>query len=215
MCENRSRIRNDEELNQILSNQELDDAAKAEAIKTLVGENFVPTKKYNSEKQNTKTQQEAYNSLKKEFDEFKASKMTDEEKKAEEAKQMQEQYQKANLTISKMYAENTFAKAGFKEEDYVGILNSIVTEDPDKTKGLAETICKSMLKQREDIEKAVKEKIIKGTQTPPAGNNDDAGNESKLDQYKRLFAEAQKTNDMVKQATYIRLIQQEMQNNNK
>ena len=46
----RSRIR-DEELNQILTNNELDDAGKAEAIKTLVGKSFVPTSKYNTEKQ--------------------------------------------------------------------------------------------------------------------------------------------------------------------
>lgn len=214
MCENRSEIRNDEELNEILSNAELDDAAKAEAIKTMVGENFVPTKKYNTEKQNTKTQQEAYNSLKEEFDKFKASKMTDEEKQIAQAKKMQEQYQKANLTISKMYAENAFAKAGFKEEDYTGILDGIVTEDPEKTKVLAETICNSMLKQKEDIEKAVKAKIIKGTQTPPAGNDNDGGSESKIEQYKRLYAEAQESNNMVNMATYTRLIQQELQNSN-
>ena len=130
----RSRIR-DEELNQILTNSELDDAGKAEAIKTLVGKSFVPTSKYNTEKQNTKAQIDAYNTLKNEYETFKQSKMTDEEKQAEKEKQMQEQYQKANLTISKMYAENTFAKAGFKEDDYKGILDNIVTVDPEKTKG--------------------------------------------------------------------------------
>lgn len=204
---------NDEELNQILSNAELDDTAKAEAIKTMVGKSFVPTTKYNAEKQSTKAQENAYNALKQEFDKFKEEKMTDEEKQVAQAKKMQEQYQKANLTISKMYAENTFAKAGFKEEDYTGILDGIVTEDPDKTKVLAETICNSMVKQRKDIEKAVKEKIIKGTQTPPAGNDNDGGNESKLEQYKRLYEEAKKTNNLVNMATYTRLIQEEMQNN--
>ena len=180
----------------------------------MVGKSFVPTTKYNTEKQNTKAQVDAYNDLKEEFEKFKQSKMTDEEKQVAQAKKMQEQYQKANLTISKMYAENTFAKAGFKEEDYTGILDSIVTEDPDKTKGLAETICNSMLKQKEDIEKAVKAKIIKGTQTPPAGNDNDAGSESKIDQYKRLYEEAKKANNMVNMATYTRLIQEEMQNSN-
>ena len=75
--------------------------------------------------------------------------MTDEEKQAEKEKQMQEQYQKANLTISKMYAENTFAKAGFKEDDYKGILDNIVTVDPEKTKGLAENNMQYYVKTKE------------------------------------------------------------------
>ena len=197
-----------------MTNGELDEAGKAEAIKAIVGKNFVPTTKYNAEKANTKTQTDAYNALKTEFETFKQSKMTDEEKQAEQARKMQEQYQKANLTISKMYAENTFAKAGIKEDDYKNILDSIVTEDPEKTKGLAETICSAMLKQRADVEKTLKEKITKGTPTPPAGNDNDAGSGSEIDNYKKLFEEAQKRNDFAKMAYYTRLIQ-EAQNNNK
>lgn len=134
--------------------------------------------------------------------------MTDEEKQAEQARLMQEQYQKANLTISKMYAENTFAKAGFKEEDYKEILDKIVTEDPDKTKGLAETICSTMLKQKDYIEKSITDKIVKGTKIPPAGNNNDEGSDSDLEQYKKLYAEAQKRNDYAKMAYYTRLVQE-------
>lgn len=179
----------------------------------MVGKGFVPTTKYNAEKQNTKAQLDAYNALKTEFDTFKESKMTDEEKQAEQARQMQEQYQKANLTISKMYAENTFAKAGFKEEDYKGILDNIVTEDPDKTKGLAEIICNTMLKQKADIEKAVTDKIVKNTKTPPAGNDNGSGAESDVEKYKRLYAEAEKTRDYSKMAYYTRLVQEAQKNN--
>lgn len=198
----------EEELVGILSNSELDENGKADAIKEFVGKNFVPTTKYNDEKIKTKTQIDAYNTLKAEYETFKQSKMTDEEKQEEQARLMKEQYQKANLTISKMYAENTFAKAGFKEEDYKGILDSIVQEDPDKTKNLAETICNTMLKQKADIEKAVTDKIVKGTKTPPAGNDNDAGSESDIQKYKKLFEEAQKRNDYAKMAYYTRLVQQ-------
>ena len=208
----RSRIR-DEELNQILTNNELDDAEKAEAIKTLVGKSFVPTSKYNTEKQNTKAQIDAYNTLKNEYETFKQSKMTDEEKQAEKEKQMQEQYQKANLTISKMYAENTFAKAGFKEDDYKGILDNIVTVDPEKTKDLAELICNTMLKQKKDIEKAITDKIVKNNPKPPAGNDDGSVNESEIDKYKKLYADAQKRNDYTKMAYYTRLVQEAEKNN--
>lgn len=179
----------------------------------MVGKNFVPTTKYNAEKANTKTQQDALSALQAEYDAYKESKMTDDEKQAEQAKKMQEQYQKANLTISKMYAENTFAKAGIKEEDYKTILESIVTEDPEKTKGLAETICNVMLKQKEDIEKAVKDNIIKNTKTPPAGNDNDGGTDNELENYKKLFSEAQKKGDYAKMAYYTRLVQEAQENN--
>jgi len=196
-----------------LSNEELDATGKAEAIKTLVGKSFVPTTKYNNEKQNTKAQLDAYNALKAEYDSFKESKMTDEEKQAKQAKQLQEQYQKQNLTISRMYAENVFAKAGFKEDDYSGILETITQDDPEKTKTLAETICNTMQKQKKDIEKAITDKIIKGTKTPPAGNDKGSEPEGDLEKYKKLYAEAQKKNDFGKMAYYTRLVQ-EAQNKN-
>lgn len=180
----------------------------------MVGKGFVPTSKYNAEKANTKTQSDAYNTLKAEFEAFKQSKMTDEEKQAEQTKKMQEQYKNANLTISKMYAENTFAKAGIKEEDYKGILENIVSEDAEKTKGIAETICNAMLNQKKTFEKELKDKIIKGTQTPPAGNDNNAGNDSEIEKYKKLYEEAQKVNNFEKMAYYTRLIQ-EMQRENK
>lgn len=178
----------------------------------MVGKNFVPTTKYNAEKANTKTQQEALNALQAEYDAFKESKMTDDEKVKEQAKKMQEQYQKANLTISKMYAENTFAKAGIKEDDYKEILGNIVTEDPEKTKGLAEIICNAMLKQKSDVEKSFKEKITKGTPTPPAGNDNDSGKDSKIENIRKMFDEAQKRQDFAKMAYYTRLMQEAQRN---
>ena len=107
-----------------------------------------------------------------------------------------------------MYAENTFAKAGFKEDDYKEILDNIVSEDTDKTKGLAETICATMLKQKADIEKAVKDKIIKGQTPPPAGNDNDKGSGDEIENYKKLFEEAKSKNDYAKMAYYTRLVQQ-------
>lgn len=195
----------EEELGKILANAELDETGKADAIKDLIGKSFVPTSKFKEEKAK---QTQAYNTLKSEYDSFKETKMTDEEKQAEQAKLMQEQYKKANLTISKMYAENTFAKAGFKEEDYKGILENIVQEDAEKTKGLAELICNTMLNQRKTLEKEITDKIIKGTKKPEAGNANDSGTQTDLEKYQKLLEEAQKEKNMVNIAYYTRLVQQ-------
>ena len=198
----------EEELVKIIENVDLDTNAKQQAITELIGNSFVGRDKFNEEKTKTKAQLDAYNSLKAEFDTFKESKMSDEEKQAEASRKMQEQYQKANLTISKMYAENTFAKAGFKEDDYKDILNSIVQEDPEKTKGLAETICASMLKQKSDIEKAITDKILKGQTPPPAGNDNDKGSGDDIENLKKLYQEAVAKNDFPKMAYYTRLVQE-------
>ena len=107
-----------------------------------------------------------------------------------------------------MYAENTFAKAGFKEDDYKDILDNIVSENTDKTKGLAETICASMLKQKADIEKAMKDKIIKGQTPPPAGNDNDKGSGDEIENLKKLYQEAVAKNDFPKMAYYTRLVQE-------
>ena len=198
----------EEELGSILENAELTNEAKQEAIKAFIGKSFVSNEQYSKIKTQQTEQNEAYKALKAEFDTFKESKMSDEEKQAEASKKMQEQYQKANLTISKMYAENTFAKAGFKEDDYKDILDNIVSEDTDKTKGLAETICATMLKQKADIEKAVKDKIIKGQTPPPAGNDNDQGSGNEIDNLQRLYQEAVKSKDFIKMTKYTRMIQE-------
>ena len=198
----------DEELGSILENAELTNEAKQEAIKVLVGKNFVSNEQYSKAKAKQTEKDEALKALRTEFDAFKESKMTETEKQAEIAKEKEERYQKQNLMISKMYAENTFSKAGFKEDEYKDILDNIVQEDLEKTKGLAETICNSMLKQKADIEKAMKDKIIKGQTPPPAGNDNDKGSGDEIENYKKLYQEAVAKNDFQKMAYYTRLVQE-------
>lgn len=70
-----------------------------------------------------------------------------------------------------------------------------------------------MLSQRKELEKQITDKIVKGTQKPPAGNDNEGGEKSDLEKYKKTLAEAQKNNDMLKVAYYTRLIQQEQQKN--
>ena len=198
----------DEELAKILANGELDETGKAQAIKTLVGNSFVPMAKYNETKESS---QAAYNQLKSEYDTYKQSKMTDDEKKAEKERVSQENLRNANLRISKMVAETAFAKAGIKEEDYSAILEGIIQEDENKTKILAESICTTLLKQRKEAENNIKDKIIKGTKTPPAGN-DNGSSGGDVEKYQTLLLEAQKNNDYVKMATYTRLLQEAKNN---
>lgn len=200
----RSEIR-EEELQKILANADLDEAKKAEAIKTYVGNNFVPTSKYSDKVKEVETITTEKNNLSQEYEQFKQTKMTEEEKKTELAKKQEEANQKMTLEFSRMKAENIFAKSGFKEEDYSSILDTIVSTDIEKTKTLAETFCNTLVKQKENIEKQVKENIVKGTKTPPAGN---AGSSSEKEKYEKLLEDAKSKGDFVNMAYYSRLIQE-------
>lgn len=192
----------EEELNQILSNEELDIGARAEAIKKIVNNNYVPKDIQKQTKDEWKTK---YSTLEAEYNKFKEEKMTDEEKQAEAIKLEREKSNKQSKMLSQLFAENVFSKAGFKEDDYKEIIPSILKDDPEETKSLASVICNTMLNQKKAIENQVKEQIIKGQKKPEGGDNPDEGI-TELDKLKKAYAEAVKSGDTVKLATYTRLI---------
>lgn len=193
----------EEELNQILTNEELDATARAEAIKNLVGKNYVPVKKHTDAINKLKTD---YDTMKTEYTQFKETKMTDEEKQAELIKQEREKEEKQSRMLSKLFAENTFSKAGFNEEDYKEIIPTIIRDDPEETRSIAEQICNAMVSQRKSIEDRIKQDLIKGQKKPEGGNADGDEGLTEVEKYKKAYNEAAKNNDRVAMATYTRLI---------
>lgn len=200
----------EEQLNEILSNEELDNEAKQKAITKLVGSNFVDRDKYNEVKESTTTQQEAYNTLKAELDTLKESKMTEEEKvkarelaKDNEIKAIREQLNEAT-------ARSMFADAEIDKEVYEELLPSVVKEDTELTKATVTSVCNSLKKQREAIEKKFTDKLIKNTPTPPAGNDNDKQKpeEGEIEKYKKLLKEARKNGNYTDMGYYTRLIQE-------
>lgn len=193
----------EEELNQILTNEELDATARAEAIKNLVGKNYVPVKKHTDAINKLKTD---YDTMKTEYTQFKETKMTDEERQAELIKQEREKAEKQSRMLSKLFAENTFSKAGFNEEDYKEIIPTIIRDDPEETRSIAEQICNAMVSQRKSIEDRIKQDLIKGQKKPEGGNADGDEGLTEVEKYKKAYNEAAKNNDRVAMATYTRLI---------
>ena len=193
----------EEELNQILTNEELDATARVEAIKNLVGKNYVPVKKHTDAINKLKTD---YDTMKTEYTQFKETKMTDEERQAELIKQEREKAEKQSRMLSKLFAENTFSKAGFNEEDYKEIIPTIIRDDPEETRSIAEQICNAMVSQRKSIEDRIKQDLIKGQKKPEGGNADGDEGLTEVEKYKKAYNEAARNNDRVAMATYTRLI---------
>lgn len=198
-----------EELAQVLSNAELDDNAKIDAIQKMVSAKYVSAdilanerKKFKETLEGEKTN---FKNLENQFNEYKQSKMTDDEKAQALAKQKEQEYEQALKKISKYSAQSVFAGAGLKEDDYSGFLDDIVGLDEEKTKSLAEKICQTIMNQKQGTENAIKDKILGGTTPPPAGNSQ-YKTETDVEKYQKLYAEAQKVNDMNGMVYYDRLI---------
>ena len=202
----------EEELVKILSNTELDDTKKAEEIQKAVNALYVPATTVAEERKANKealaNKDKAFASLSAEYDTYKQSKMTEEEKKQEEIRKKDEAYNNALRKLSKSTAINVFASAGLKEDDYKELLEDIVDIDEEKTKTLAEKICSTITKQKNNVANKMKEDIINGTTPPPAGN---AGysQKTKKEEYQSLLNEAIKKNDMNNIVYYQRLIEEE------
>ena len=188
----------DKELSEILENGDLDSNARLAAIKSLVDKNYVLTSKY-TEQANELTKVQG------EFESYKQTKMTDEEKQQEAIKEAKAREEKTSKMLSQLFAENVFAKAGFKENDYKEIIPDIIQPDAEATKSIAEKICNSMLNQKKAIEKEIEKKIAAGQKKPDASEDEE---DVTIDDYTKLLNEAIEKNDFVKQAHYTRLIQE-------
>lgn len=132
------------------------------------GEHMIPKSRF--DEVNTK-----YQDLKVKLEEREAKKMTEEEKlqaALEEAEEVKKDYQRE---IAKMGAMKIFVNAGLEEEQYETLLDTIVSEDAEKTAELAENLVGVISSKQTEAEKRVKADLIKKTPTPPEGE----GNEEK------------------------------------
>lgn len=202
----------EEELVKILSNTELDDTKKAEEIQKAVNALYVPATTVAEERKANKKlledKNKAFEDLTNEYDAYKQSKMTEEEKKQEELRKKDEQYTNALMRLSKSTAINVFANAGLQEDDYKDFLEDIVDIDEEKTKILAEKICNTITKQKSNIAEKMKEDFVNGATPPPAGNGRYT-QKTKKEEYQQLLDNAIKNNDMINIVYYQRLIEEE------
>ena len=203
----------EEELKEILG----EDTEKIEAIKKIVGEKFVPTgvltERLNKEKENSKKFQEANVQLQKEYDDFKLSKMTEEEQAKELKKRADEENQKTKKRLNEYIARTIFSQNNISKEDYESLLETIITTDEERTKAVAESICTIINKTKKDNMNQIKKQVINNTPKPEGGNDNSNGITSKLEMYEKNLADAQKAHDLVKIATYTRLVQEEKMKN--
>lgn len=99
-----------------------------------------------------------WKSAKKQLEEYEATNLTTEE-----------QLKAMKLNMSKLKARELFAKAGLSEEEYETLVDNIANENEEITVNMANSMINIIQSKKEQIEKTIKEEMIKDTPKPPAG----------------------------------------------
>ena len=205
---------NKEELVKILDNAELGSSGdKADAINKLLAELTIPKDKYNELNDKLKNVNDQLNSKTTEFDEYKKSKMTDEEKKNAEREDLTNKLHQYQMDLNRLEVEKVFESNGLKEDDYKDILKNIVGSDRESSIASANTFVRILKNNSEKVEQATKQSLLNATPAPVGGSSS-AKTSSNLEDLQKSYAEAIKNKDQIAQARLLREIQMEQAKSN-
>lgn len=200
---------NKEELVKILGNEELkSNEEKVDAINKLLAESTIPKDKFNDTSAKLKEAEQKLTSMSNDFEEFKKSKMTDEEKKNAERESMQNQLLKYQLDLNRLEVEKIFESNGLTQEDYKDIEANIIGKDRETSIASANAFVNILKAKSEKVAQATKEELLKQTPTPIGGTGG-TQTVSNLEELQNAYSNALKEKDVVAQAKLLREIQQE------
>jgi hypothetical protein len=208
----------EEAIQQVLSNEAYTtDEERVDAIKKELAKLVIPKDKYNDLSNRLKNTESEYATLQAEYDDFKKSKMTDDEKRESEKKAFDEQVRqnaiaKSDLAVQKLLLQNGIE---IKDDDneLKDTLATIVSEDYEKSIKLANSFISLINKTKDQSAKETTTKLL--NETPkPIGGLDSSSTLSKVDMLKKDLEQAVKDKDPVRQAELITQIYQEEQKTN-
>ena len=187
---------------------------RVEAIKKGLATLVIPKDKYNDVSNKLKTTEAQLLSTQSDFEAFKQSKMTDDEKVEAERKQF-ELDKKANaikaneLAVKELLLDNGI-KITDEDIELKETLQNIVSEDPDKSIKLATSFISLLNKTKEQTAKQTTTELLNNT-PKPIGGVDSSSSISKIEQLQNELNEAIKSKDVVKQTSLLTQIFQEQQ----
>lgn len=200
---------NKEELVKILGNEELKtDEERVNAINKLLAENTIPKDKFNDTSAKLREAEEKLSSMTTAFEDFKKSKMTDEEKKNAEREDLQNQLLKYQMDLNRLEVEKIFESNGLTQEDYKDIEANIIGKDRETSIASATAFVNILKLNSEKVAQATKQELLKSTPTPVGGTGG-TKTVSNLEELQNAYSNAIKNKDTVEQAKLLREIQQE------
>jgi hypothetical protein len=190
---------------------------KVDAIAKELGALVLPKDKFDNVNSRLKQKESDYAALQTEYEEFKKSKMTDDEIRENEKKQFEEQkrlnaIEKSDLAVQKLLLKNGIE---VKDDDteLKDTLATIVSEDYEKSIKLATSFISLINKTKEQTAKATTTELLNGT-PKPIGGTDSSSSLSKVDILKKEYDEAVKNKDVIRQTQLMTEIYQEQQKTN-
>jgi len=185
---------------------------KAEALKKNLATVVIPKEKYNDLSNKLKNTETNYSILSSEYEEFKKSKMTDEEKVESERKQF-ELDKKANAILkSELAVEKLLLKNGIEINDddteLKETISSIISEDTEKSVKLASNFITLLNKTKEMTKNETTTELLNNT-PKPIGGVDSSSSVSRIDELNSQLKKAIEEKNVVLQTRLMSEIFQE------
>ena len=193
-----------EAIEQVLSNETYTtNEERVDAISKELAKLVIPKDKYNDLSTRLKNTESELETTKTALDDFKKSKMTDDEKKEAERKEIEEQKRLTAIEKNDLAVQKLLLKNGIEVKDddieLQQTLKNIVSEDAEKTMSLANSFITILNKTKDLTEKETTSNLL--NQTPkPIGGTDSSSSLSKVDMLKEEYKQAVESKDEVRQA---------------
>jgi len=185
---------------------------RVEAIKKGLATLVIPKDKYNDLNTKLKNTENKISALQTEYDEFKQSKMTADEKAEADRKQFELDKKNNAIEKSSLAVEKLLLKNGIEvKDDDVELketLQSIVSEDYDKSIKLANSFISLLNKTKDQTAKETTTQLLNNTPKPIGGTNS-SSTVSKIEQLQNELNQAIKDKDIVKQTSIMTQLFQE------
>ena len=184
---------------------------KVEAIKKGLAKLVIPKDKFNDVSQRLQKSEADYASLSTEYNDYKKSKMTEDEKKEAERQQFEAEkranaIEKSDLAVQKLLFQNGIQ---IKDDDVElkETLSTIVSEDYEKSIKLANSFITLINKTKDNTKKETTTELLASTPTPVGGTSS-SSSISKVDMLKKEYDEAVKNKDQIRQTELMTAIYQ-------
>lgn len=185
---------------------------RVEAIKKGLATLVIPKDKYNDLSTRLKTSESNYSTLQTEFNDYKKSKMTEEELNQAKETELAEKVKQNNIKASELAVKSLLLDNGIKVTDedteLKETLQNIISEDMDKSIKLTNSFISLLNKTKTNTEKETTTKLLKDA-PKPIGGVDSSSNVSKLESLQKELQQAIKDKDVIKQTSLMTQIFQE------
>jgi hypothetical protein len=197
----------EEAIESVLTNEEYTtNEERVDAIKKELAKLVIPKDKYNDLNTRLKNTETEYSKLQTEYNDFKQSKMTDDEKREAERVEFENQkranaIEKSDLAVQKLLLQNGI-EIKDNDTELKETLSTIVSEDYDKSIKLANSFISLLNKTKDITVKETTSKLLNDT-PKPIGGSESSSSLTRKELLEKEYADAVNNKDTLLQTQLI------------